>query len=197
MKNQKVDLFFNNLQQLKDELSLLRQIISSTELVEDYKWGAPTYTINGKNIISIFGFKNYFAIWFFQGVYLNDSNKVLVNAQESKTKALRQWRFHHKNEINNTLILDYIQEAITNHFNGKELKISRKIQFEMPEKLKEELNINKDLKNSFYSLTKGKQKDYANYINDAKQEATKSKRLDKIIPMIKKGIGLNDKYKNC
>lgn len=96
----------------KLELETLKIIISKTELVETTKWGGPVFTLNGKNVIGILGFKNYFAIWFYKGVLLKDESKVLINAQEGITKSLRQWRFTSKNEIDETLLLTYISEAI-------------------------------------------------------------------------------------
>lgn len=73
-----------------DELEILKSIINTTELVETTKWGGPAYTINGKNILGIGSFKNFFTIWFFKGVFLKDEAGVLVNAQEGTTKSLRQ-----------------------------------------------------------------------------------------------------------
>lgn len=96
----------------KEELKILQTIISQTELVETTKWGGLVYTINGKNVLGISGFKNYFTIWFFNGVFLKDEQKLLVNAQQGVTKFMRQWRFNSKEEINEKIILLYIHEAI-------------------------------------------------------------------------------------
>jgi uncharacterized protein YdeI (YjbR/CyaY-like superfamily) len=95
----------------KTELELLTSIVKKTDLVKTIKWGAPVYTYNSKNIIGINGFKNFFTIWFFNGVLLKDDLKVLLNAQEGVTKNLRQWRFTSKDEIVEKDILDYIEEA--------------------------------------------------------------------------------------
>lgn len=102
---------WDKVNQWTTELEILKQIISKTNLVETIKWGAPVYTLNGKNIVGITGFKNHFALWFYKGVDLKDNAKVLVSAQEGVTKSLRQWRFTSKSEINEKLILDYIEEA--------------------------------------------------------------------------------------
>ena len=102
---------WNKVNHWATELEILQTIISKTNLVETIKWGAPVYTLNGKNIVGITGFKNHFALWFYKGVELKDTNKVLVNAQEGVTKSLRQWRFTSKLEINEKLILEYIEEA--------------------------------------------------------------------------------------
>ncbi|MBU3822696.1 DUF1801 domain-containing protein [Flavobacteriaceae bacterium XHP0103] len=178
-----------------DALALLRRILLSTELEETIKWNAPVYTINNKNVIGLSAFKNHFGLWFFNGVFLKDEKKLLLNAQEGKTKALRQMRFESINDIDKNIVLAYIKEAIENQKLGKELKPSRKPKaIIIPELLANELNKNTNLKSSFDSLATYKQRDYANYIKTAKRDSTKLSRLNKIIPMILKGIGLNDKY---
>ena len=74
-------------------LTEIREILKSTSLVEEIKWGAPAYTYNKKILVGLGAFKNHMGIWFHQGVLLKDTHKKLMNAQEGKTKALRQWRF--------------------------------------------------------------------------------------------------------
>jgi uncharacterized protein YdeI (YjbR/CyaY-like superfamily) len=134
-------------------------------------------------------------LWFYNGVFLKDKNKVLINAQDGKTKALRQWRFTSKDEINEKLILEYIREAIRNEEEGKAWKPERLVQPEMPVELLHFLNEDKNLKAAFEKLTPFKQKDFIEHITSAKREETKKARLEKIKPMILDGIGLNGKYK--
>ncbi|MCH4551193.1 YdeI/OmpD-associated family protein [Aestuariibaculum lutulentum] len=180
----------------QQELQLLHNIITSTELEETIKWNSPVYTLNGKNVIGLGAFKNHFGIWFFNGVFLKDKHHVLVNAQEDKTKALRQLRFESKNDINKNLVLSYIKEAIENQKLGKELKPKRHAkELSMPMELKDLISNNTDFKAGFASLTTYKQREYCEYISTAKREMTKLSRLEKIIPMVLQGIGLNDKYR--
>lgn len=181
----------------KSELLFLQDIVLKTELQESIKWGAPVYTIDNKNVLGFGAFKSYVGIWFFQGVFLKDQLNVLVNASEGKAKALRQWRFTSINEMNSDVILAYVEEAILNQKLGKGIKPETIKTFEMPKELDDVLVSDTDLKKAFISLSFGKQKDYANYIAEAKQPVTKLKRIDKIIPLILAGIGLHDKYKNC
>ena len=94
------------------ELAQLREIILQTGLQETTKWGGPVFTYNGKNIVGIAGFKNFFTIWFFKGVDMKDPQEVLINAQEGTTKSLRQWRFTSREQIDKDLVLTYIKEAI-------------------------------------------------------------------------------------
>jgi uncharacterized protein YdeI (YjbR/CyaY-like superfamily) len=181
-----------------EELSLLRSIINSTELKETIKWNMPTYCYNGKNVLGIGAFKNHFCLWFHNGVFLKDKYNLLINAQENKTKALRQMRFETKETINEPAVLAYVKEAIENQRLGKEVKPQRKTnRVEIANELKEVLNSNTELNTSFIALTPSKQREYCEYISEAKRATTKQTRLEKIAPMILKGIGLHDKYKNC
>lgn len=182
----------------KEGLTTLRKILSKTELRETVKWSIPTYTINKKNVAGIGAFKDYFGLWFFNGVFLKDPEKVLINAQEGKTKGLRQWRFKSVDDLNEPLILNYVNEAIDNQKQGLEVKPNRKKKdVIIPNLLLNKLEQNTALKSSFEALTPFKQREYCEYIESAKREATKQSRLDKITPMILQGIGLNDKYRNC
>lgn len=182
----------------KNELNLLRSIIQKTELVECIKWGAPTYTIAGKNVVGLGAFKGYVGIWFFQGALLSDTKKLLLNAQEGKTNAMRQMRFTSLNEIDEDTILYYLEEAILNQKEGKTVPIAKKSsKFKIPTELKQALDADLKAADMFTKFTAYKQKEYALHIAQAKREATKLKRIEKIIPMILKGIGLNDKYRNC
>jgi len=182
----------------KNELNLLRSIIQKTELVECIKWGAPTYTIAGKNVVGLGAFKGYVGLWFFQGALLSDTKKLLLNAQEGKTNAMRQMRFTSLNEIDEDTILYYLEEAILNQKEGKTVPIAKKSsKFKIPTELKQALDADLKAADMFAKFTAYKQKEYALHIAQAKREATKLKRIEKIIPMILKGIGLNDKYRNC
>lgn len=177
-----------------EELGLLREILAKTTLEATTKWGGEIYTFNGKNVVGIGGFKNYFTIWFFNGVFLTDPMKVLVNAQEGVTKSLRQWRFNSRDEINEPAILSYIAEAIENEKLGKKLAPVKKETI-ISDFFQNQLLADLELKKHFEKLTPGKQREYLEYIDTAKREETKHARMEKIKPMILSGIGLNDKYK--
>ena len=177
-----------------EELNLLKGILAKTELVETTKWGGPVYVLNNKNVIGIGGFKSYFGIWFFNGVFLKDTNKVLVNAQEGVTKSLRQWRFNSKEEVNEKEVLAYILEAIENEKEGKIIKSSAKKNLVSTE-LQNELESDTTLAGAFQKFSLAKQREFHEYIEEAKRESTKFLRIEKIKPMILETIGLNDKYK--
>ena len=147
-----VEQYINTNHQFSEGLTLLRNLISTTELIETIKWNAPVYTLNGKNVVGISGFKNHFGVWFFQGVFLKDAEDKLINAQE-KTKGLRQMRFESIQEINEKIVLDYVNEAIENQKLGKEIKPTQTKTIFIPKALKDMLCKDDNLQNSFNNLS--------------------------------------------
>ena len=177
-----------------EKLIVLRQLAINSGLKEEVKWGAPSYS--GKGIVlGLAAFKGWVSLWFHQGSFLKDEHKKLLAAAE-KTKGLRQWRLLPEERIDETLILKYMLEAKANDLAGKKIKAESK-KVETPKMLLGAFSNDGILKSSFEALTPGKQKEYAEHIGSAKRETTQVSRLEKSIPLIKEGIGLNDKYKNC
>ena len=185
---------WNKTNQWENELEQLHAIICKTPLVETTKWGGPVYTYNNKNVVGIGGFKSYFGIWFFNGVFLKDEQKILINANEENTKSLRQMRFNSVNEIDEKLILAYIKEAIEIEEKGLVIPKEKKETI-IPELLQNELDRNSELNDKFNTFSPYKQREFIEYIVTAKQEKTQISRLQKVIPMILEGRGLNDKYR--
>ncbi len=194
-KARTVDDYISNAGDWQAELSRLREILQSTELEEDVKWGGPCYTYDGKNVVGMAGFKSYFGLWFHQGALLRDQKNVLINAQEGKTKTLRQWRMQTAREIKPAIIKSYVKEAIKLVKQGKQVAPARKDPFVVPAELMKALRSNKKAGNKFKSLRLGLQREYADYVADAKREETKLRRIEKILPMIGAGAGLHDKYR--
>lgn len=177
------------------ELMLLRKIILSTGLKEEVKWGGPVYTWEGKNVVAIGGWKHFFTLWFHQGVFLSDSAGVLVNAGEGRTRGLRQWRMTSAAEVRPALVKKYVMEAMKNAKAGKEIRPEKKKTLAMPDAWAAAFKKDKALKASFDLLTPGKQREYLEYIIEAKTEPTRQRRIEKCIPIIRSGAGLNDRYK--
>ena len=195
MSKKTVDDYLIDTPHWQGELLTLRRILLSTALKETLKWGMPCYTHDGKNIVGMAGFKSYFGLWFHQGVFLSDPQKVLINAQAEKTKALRQWRMTSSRDINADIIKPYITESIEHSIAGKKISPAPPRQLNLPAQLKSALKNDPALNTSFDNFRTAQQCDFADYISSAKQNTTKQRRLEKIIPLIQDGIGLNDKYK--
>ncbi|MEB8344664.1 DUF1801 domain-containing protein [Flavobacteriaceae bacterium KMM 6898] len=192
---EKIEAFYDKEHPFKDGIALLRSLAKQTELTETLKWGAPIYTIDNKNVLGIIAFKEYFGLWFFNGVFLTDPNRVLENAQEGKTKAMRHWKFSSIEKVDKKAVLQYMEEAISNQKKGKVLQKEKSNTLKIPLLLKEALEKDLEAKKRFRLLTPYKQREYFEYISTAKQEKTKLSRLEKSLPLILKGIGLHDKYR--
>ncbi|MEB8329715.1 DUF1801 domain-containing protein [Flavobacteriaceae bacterium KMM 6897] len=192
---EKIEAFYDKEHPFKDGIALLRSLAKQTELTETLKWGAPIYTIDNKNVLGIIAFKEYFGLWFFNGVFLTDPNRVLENAQEGKTKAMRHWKFSSIEKVDKKAVLQYMEEAISNQKKGKVLQKEKSNTLKIPLLLKEALEKDLEANRQFRLLTPYKQREYFEYISTAKQEKTKLSRLEKSLPLILKGIGLHDKYR--
>ncbi|QEG24403.1 YdeI/OmpD-associated family protein [Mariniblastus fucicola] len=182
------------------ELTKLRETMLSTGLEETIKWSIPVYVHNGKNVVGIAGFKNHFGVWFYEGAELPDPQDVLTNAQEGKTQSMRHWKMASAKDIKVRALKAYVKEAMKVAATKKVTTGKRKknaITFEMPPELAAVLKKDRKAAAAFGKLSPGKQRDYAEHISTAKREATKLTRLEKILPMIRDGVGLHDKYRNC
>ncbi len=191
-KQQQLDQFFSKESAWKDSINHLRHLALSTEVEETYKWQFPTYTLNGKNVFALAQFKDWYGIWFFQGVFLSDPRGVLTNAQEGKTKAMRHWKFDEVGKLPDKDIIFYMEEAIQNQRDGKVVPLTKKVTtghkpLILPEYLEKALKKDSSLSAAFDSLSQAKKRGYADYIASAKQESTKGKRLEKIVPHILAG----------
>ncbi len=196
-KEEKLDSFFGSSSPYQEAMATLRNILLKTELEETYKWQFPVYTIDGKNIVGLGAFKAHFGVWFFQGALLSDPANKLINAQEGKTTAMRQWRMESDEEIDEKLLLEYVEEAIANQRAGRVIKPARsgqKMPLISPE-LSEFFAESQAVKQAFDRLTPGKQREFIEYVKEAKRASTKKSRIEKISVMILEGRGLNDKYR--
>lgn len=190
-----VDEYIADATNWQTELKRLREILLSTDLEEDVKWGAPCYTVGGQNVVGIGAYKSYFGLWFFQGVLLKDEKKMLINAQEGVTKALRQWRMISAEEIKPAMIKSYVNEAVNLAKEGRKVTPDRKKPVVVSPELKRALLGNKAAGSKFKKLRPGLQREYAEYVADAKRADKKPRRIEKIPPLISSGAGLNDKYR--
>lgn len=197
--SEKLEAYFEKEHPYKEGILVLRTLAAKTKAEEAFKWSAPVYTLNGKNVFWIARFKNHFGIGFFNGIFLKDPKGILINVQEGKTQNMRHLKFKSLAEIDSKVVVAYMNEALENQKKGMQLVSKKKESPKpiLPEQLQQVFVKYPDTKKAFYRLAPYKQRDYAEYILSAKQAKTKLSRLEKIIPMIKAGVGLNDNYRNC
>ena len=191
--NPKVDVFLSKAQKWQEELETLRMIILECQLTEELKWGKPCYTFQKSNIVLIHVFKEYCAVLFFKGVLLNDAKGILVQQTEN-VQAARQIRFTNVQEIVETepILKAYIYEAIEVEKAGLKVDFKKTSEFIIPEEFQEKLDEIPTLKTAFESLTPGRQRAYILYFSAAKQSKTRESRIEKCMPQILDGKGLND-----
>lgn len=191
--NPKVDWFFDKAEKWKKEFEKLRMIILDCGLDEALKWGQACYMFEGRNIVLIHGFKEYCALLFFKGALLNDPENILIQQTENVQSA-RQIRFTNLKEIveQERAIKTYIYEAIEVERAGLQVKLKKTSDFKIPEEFQIKLNKNKDLKKAFEALTPGRQKAYIFHFSQPKLSKTREQRVEKYIPQILDGKGLND-----
>jgi uncharacterized protein YdeI (YjbR/CyaY-like superfamily) len=191
--NPKVDWYFTKNKNWQEEIETLRTIALDCGLEEELKWGCPCYTYKGSNIVLIHVFKDYCAYLFFKGVLLKDPAGILIQ-QTKNVQAGRQIRFTNVKEIvkMKKTLRAYIFEAIEVEKAGLKVPMKETKEFEMPEEFENKLKKNAALKKAFYALTPGRQRGYLLYFSSAKQEKTRVARIEKNIPQIMNGKGLED-----
>lgn len=193
MMNPKVDFYFNKAQKWQQELEQLRMIVLDCDLTEELKWGVPCYTFQSSNIVLIHVFKEYCAVLFFKGALLNDANGILIQQTEN-VQAARQVRFTNAGEIVEMAptLKAYIYEAIEVEKAGLKVELKKTSEFAIAEEFQNKLDQMPALKTAFDALTPGRQRAYMLHFSAPKQAKTRQERVEKCIPQILNGKGLND-----
>nr|WP_294904528.1 YdeI/OmpD-associated family protein [uncultured Lacibacter sp.] len=191
--NPKVDWYFSKNETWQKELEQLRTIVLDCGLTEELKWGCPCYQYQNRNVVLLHVFKEYCAVLFFKGALLNDEHAVLVQQTEN-VQAARQMRFTNVKEVVKLkkVLKAYIYEAIEVEKAGLKVPLKKTTEFKMPEEFEARLTKSKTLKNAFEALTPGRQRAYLLYFSSAKQAKTREARIEKYIPQIMAGKGLDD-----
>jgi uncharacterized protein YdeI (YjbR/CyaY-like superfamily) len=191
--NSKVDRLLKKSKKWREEFETLREIVLSLPLTEEVKWGQACYSFEKNNIVLIHGFKEYCALLFFKGVLLKDLKGILIQQTEN-VQAARQIRFTNVREIvaMKTVLKAYIQEAIEVDKSGVKVKLKKTSDFKVPEEFQKKLDDAPALKKAFAALTPGRQRGYLFYFSAAKQSKTREARVEKCMPQILQGKGLDD-----
>jgi len=178
----------------KAEIAAMRRVLAGFEMEEEWKWGKPTYTVNGKNVVIMQGFKEYFALGFFQGALLKDPKKVLV--QLGQVQAGRVMKFTSVKDImaKAATIKAYVREAIAIEKAGLRMEKKKTSDFPIPEELAERFRRDPRFKRAFEALTPGRQRSYLYHFAAAKQPATRVARIEKAVPAILEGRGFLERH---
>ena len=191
--NPKVDWYFHKEEKWQEEIGHLRRIVLDCGLNEELKWGCPSYTFQKSNIVLIHVFKEYCALLFFKGALLNNSTGILIQ-QTANVQAARQIRFTSLQQIKEqeAILKACIYEAIEVEKAGLEVVLKKTAEFKMSEEFQAKLDDIPALKSAFEALTPGRQRGYLLHFSQAKQAKTREARVEKWIPQILDGKGLED-----
>ncbi len=191
--NSKVDFYFEKAEKWKSELEQMRTIALDCHLSEELKWGCPCYTFDNANIVLIHSFKEYCAFLFFKGALMKDPDNILIQQSEN-VQAARQVRFTNTQDIlaKKEILKKYIFEAAEIEKSGQKVELKKVSEFEIAEELQNKFDTDSDFKKAFYALTPGRQRAYLLHFSQPKQSKTREARVEKNIPRILDGKGLND-----
>ncbi|OIV43329.1 YdeI/OmpD-associated family protein [Flavobacterium johnsoniae] len=193
VENPKVDFFFDKATKWHEELILMRKIALECQLSEELKWGVPCYTFKENNIVLIHAFKEYCAYLFFKGALLKDTDSILIRQSEN-VQAARQIRFTNLQEIIDlrTVLKTYIYQAVEIEKAGVKVELKKTSDFAVSEEFQKKLDEMPNLQKAFDALTPGRQRAYLLHFSQPKQSKTREVRVEKNIPNILEGKGLND-----
>ncbi len=194
-RNPEVDAYLRKAEKWQEEMEKLRTILLDCQLTEELKWGKRCYTLQGRNIGIIQGFKEYCALLFFKGALLKDTGGILVRPG-ANTQAGRQIRFTGVQKIGEMepTLKAYIHEAMEVERAGQEVDFKKTSEYVVPDEFQSKLDELPALKTAFASLTPGRQRAYLLYFSAPKQSSTREARVEKYIQQILNGKGLNDSY---
>ena len=191
--NPKVDWYFNKDNKWRKELEALRKIVLNSPLTEELKWGKPCYAFEKSNIVLIHEFKDYCALLFFKGALLKDIKHILIQ-QTANVQGARQIRFADMQAVLKlkSILKTYINEAIAVEKSGLKVELKQTSEFAVPEEFQKRLDESTALEAAFAELTPGRQRGYLLYFGSAKQSKTRKARIEKYVPQILDGKGLDD-----
>jgi uncharacterized protein YdeI (YjbR/CyaY-like superfamily) len=191
--NAAVDFYFGKAGTWQEATRKLRMIVVDTGLTEELKWGCPCYSLEGSNIVLIHVFKEYCALLFFKGALLRDTKNILIQ-QTKNVQAARQVRFTNVKDIvkQEKTLKAYIQQAVDVEKAGLKVDLKKTTEYTIPEEFQTKLNKQPSLKAAFAALTPGRQRAYLLHFSTPKQTKTREARVEKYIPQILEGKGLND-----
>jgi len=191
-KNPRVDAFVSRAKAWQSEMQKLRSILVDAGLDEELKWGKPCFSFEGKNIAIIQPFKGHCSLMFFKGALLEDTHGLLRSQGENTQSALRL-EFTSEAPIKKAQLLSYVKQAIAVEKAGLKVDFKAKRELELPEELTQILKKDRKLAKAFQALTPGRQRGYVMHFNGAKQSQTKIARIEKAVPNILAGRGMNDR----
>lgn len=138
-------------------------------------------------------FQRFLYHQFLKGALLNDADGILTKMGEN-TQAARVIKFTSVKEIKKlkAILKTYIFEAVEIEKAGLKVEPKKQSEYIIPEELQNQFKLKPDFKKAFDALTPGRQRGYLLYFSDSKQSKTREARIEKYLPRIMNGKGIND-----
>lgn len=189
-----VDPWFAKPSRWQAETAALRVILLECGLTEQLKWGKPTYTLDGANIVLIMPLKETCTLLFMKGALLEDPKGLLVQAGVN-SQSQRQMRFTSAAGIGKLAkaVKGFVKQAVEVERSGRKVQFKKSSDLVYPEEFQRRLDRDAALREAFHALTPGRQRQYHLHFTGAKLPATRESRVDKAIPRILDGLGLDDR----
>ncbi len=164
---------------------------------EKMKWSFPNFEYKGSILCHMASFKQHCTFGFWLGGVMDDPDNILIKVGET---AMGQFgRIKGLEDLpRDEIIIRYIHEAMRLSDEGvkppKSEITKTKVDLTIPKELEEALNTNDKARATFDHFSPSKRKEYMEWINDAKTEETKEKRLATTIEWLEEGKSKNWKY---
>lgn len=188
----KVDEFVSRAKDWQVEIQMLRSILLDCGLDEELKWGKPCFMFEGHNLAIIQPFKQHCSLMFFKGALIEDTHKLL-RSQGANTQSAMRLEFTGSDQIKKSVVKAYVKQAMAVEKAGLKVDFKAKEELELPEELIDILNRDNKLSKAFDALTPGRRRGYVLHFGGAKQSSTRIARIEKSIPKILAGKGINDR----
>lgn len=168
------------------------------EVTESLKWGMPAFDYKGP-LCSMASFKQHCVFAFWKEELISDPDQILQKrAMKGGTAMGHLGRIIKVSELPpDKVMIGFIRQVMK--LNEEGVKVAKKKVLlseipEMPAEFKKALTKNKEASLNFKKFTPSAQKDYINWIAEAKTETTRMKRIDTSIEWISEGKRRNWKY---
>ena len=190
--NPEVDEFIARSKKWPEEMRALRPLLLDSGLAEQLKWRQPCYSMDGKNIVMMSEMKAGLSLGFFKGTLLSDPDGLLRD-NGPNSRSMKRMFFTSVEEVQRLAdtVSRYVHEAVSVELSGA--TVAPATESELVTELQERLDADPGLKAAFEALTPGRRRYYNIHIGEAKQAGTRAARVEKCIPRILAGKGLQDR----
>lgn len=197
----RVDLYIENTQDFaKPILEHLRTLIhdSCPDCEETIKWGFPHFMYQGKILCAMSAFKAHAAFGFWLENEMQTMQPLIKERQ--KNSMFQLGKLKNIDDLpSREILVSAIKEAMKLTENGTVIKKSKADMSEVivPDDFQQRLNELDSAKGYFESFSLAQRRDYVNWINEAKTDNTRAKRINTSIEWLSEGKDKNWKYKKC